>query len=75
LAPNSQLQFYLGIDQGWVNGRNSIPNNRHLLGSVFGLRSYYQGIYLDAFTGHGLIAPKSLKKDWVAGFSLLSYAY
>ena len=73
-SPIPNTQFYLGIDQGWVNGRNSIPNNRHLLGSVFGLRSYYQGIYLDAFTGHGLIAPKSLKKDWVAGFSL-SYAY
>ncbi|WP_151717096.1 ShlB/FhaC/HecB family hemolysin secretion/activation protein [Acinetobacter sp. TUM15071] len=70
--PNTQ--FYFGIDQGWVNGRNSIPDNRHLLGTVFGLRSYYQGIYLDAFAGHGLIAPKNLDKDWVTGFSL-SYSY
>lgn len=70
----SNTQFYFGIDQGWVNGRNSIPDNRHLLGTVFGLRSYYQGIYLDAFAGHGLIAPKNLDKDWVTGFSL-SYSY
>ncbi|KXO87395.1 hemolysin activator protein [Acinetobacter venetianus] len=70
--PNTQ--FYFGIDQGWVNGRNSIPDNRYLLGTVFGLRSYYQGIYLDAFAGHGLIAPKNLDKDWVTGFSL-SYSY
>ncbi|QER40174.1 ShlB/FhaC/HecB family hemolysin secretion/activation protein [Acinetobacter suaedae] len=70
--PNTQ--FYLGIDQGWVNGRNSIAGKRHLIGSVFGLRSYSRGVYLDAFAGHGLVAPKTLAKDWVTGFSL-SYSY
>lgn len=72
VIPNTQ--FYLGIDQGWVNGRNSIVGKRHLLGSVFGLRSYSRGVYLDAFAGHGLVAPKTLAKDWVTGFSL-SYSY
>ncbi|MEN8418235.1 ShlB/FhaC/HecB family hemolysin secretion/activation protein [Acinetobacter radioresistens] len=70
--PNTQ--FYAGIDQGWVNGRNSIAGQRYLLGSVLGLRSYYHGFYLDAFTGHGLIAPQSLKKQWNGGFSL-NYTY
>lgn len=63
-------RFYAGIDQGWVNGRNSYAGQRHLLGSVFGIRSYFRGIYLDAFVGHGLEAPDIIKKEWVSGFSL-----
>lgn len=63
-------QFYAGIDQGWVNGRNSYSGQRHLMGSVFGVRSYFKGVYLDAFVGHGLEAPKIIKKEWVSGFSL-----
>lgn len=63
-------QFYAGIDQGWVNGRNSYSGQRHLMGSVLGTRSYLKGIYLETFIGHGLVAPKIIKKDWVTGFSL-----
>lgn len=70
--PNTQ--FYIGIDQGWLNGRNSIPEQRYLMGSVFGLRTYQNSFYLDTFTGRGLIAPNSIKKDWITGFSInLSY--
>ena len=73
-APIPNTQFYMAVDQGWVNGRNSIPGQRYLLGSVLGLRTYQNSFYLDAFTGHGLIAPDSIKKDWVTGFSInLSY--
>ncbi|GAA5003087.1 ShlB/FhaC/HecB family hemolysin secretion/activation protein [Acinetobacter puyangensis] len=70
--PNTQ--FYLGIDQGWVNGNHSLPGQRYLMGSVLGLRSYQNSFYLDVFGGRGLIAPESIKKDWMTGFSLnLSY--
>ncbi|WP_141100091.1 ShlB/FhaC/HecB family hemolysin secretion/activation protein, partial [Acinetobacter baumannii] len=73
-APIPNTQFYMAVDQGWVNGRNSIPGQRYLLGSVLGLRTYQNSFYLDAFTGRGLIAPDSIKKDWVTGFSInLSY--
>jgi len=73
-APIPNTQFYIAVDQGWVNGRNSIPGQRYLLGSVLGLRTYQNSFYLDAFTGRGLIAPDSIKKDWVTGFSInLSY--
>ena len=47
---------------------------KNLLGSVLGLRTYQNSFYLDAFTGRGLIAPDSIKKDCVTGFSInLSY--
>ncbi|MCW1284968.1 ShlB/FhaC/HecB family hemolysin secretion/activation protein, partial [Acinetobacter baumannii] len=73
-APIPNTQFYMAVDQGWVNGRNSIPGQRYLLGSVLGLRTYQNSFYLDAFTGRGLIAPDSIKKDWITGFSInLSY--
>lgn len=39
-APIPNTQFYMAVDQGWVNGRNSIPGQRYLLGSVLGLRTY-----------------------------------
>ena len=73
-SPLPNTQFYTGIDQGWVNGRNSIPGKRYLMGSVFGARYYYQRFYLDAFAGHGLVAPQHIKKEWVGGFSL-NYSY
>lgn len=69
-SPIPATQFYAGIDQGWVNGRNSYSGQRHLIGSVLGTRSYFNGIYLDAFIGHGIKAPKVIKKEWVTGFSL-----
>jgi len=69
-SPIPATQFYAGIDQGWVNGRNSYSGQRHLIGSVFGTRSYFKGIYLDTFVGHGIEAPKVIKKEWVTGFSL-----
>lgn len=73
-TPVPNTQFYVAVDQGWVNGRNSIPGQRYLLGSVLGLRTYQNSFYLDAFTGRGLIAPDSIKKDWITGFSInLSY--
>ncbi|WP_269915491.1 ShlB/FhaC/HecB family hemolysin secretion/activation protein [Acinetobacter sp. HY1485] len=68
--PIKNTQMYLGIDQGWVNGSNSFNNQRYLMGSVLGLRTYSYGFYLDTFVGHGVIAPKSVSKDWTAGFSL-----
>lgn len=69
-TPVQNLQFYAGIDQGWVNGRNSIPSSRYLLGSITGLRGYYKGGYIDAFVGRGLIAPHYFEKNRVTGFSL-----
>ncbi|MCS4300151.1 hemolysin activation/secretion protein, partial [Acinetobacter guillouiae] len=69
-APIPATQFYAAIDQGWVNGRNSYSGQRHLIGSVLGTRSYFKGIYLDTFVGHGIVAPKVIKKEWVTGFSL-----
>lgn len=73
-TPISGTQLYTGIDQGWVNGRNSFAGQRYLMGGVFGVRSYYQSMYLDAFTGHRLVAPQNIKKEWVTGFSInLSY--
>lgn len=73
-SPLPNTQFYTAIDQGWVNGRNSIPGKRYLMGSVFGARYYYQRFYLDAFAGHGLVAPQHIKKEWIGGFSL-NYSY
>lgn len=69
---NSQL--YLGVDQGWVGGEHSIAGQRYLAGGVAGIRTYYQGLYLDAFAGHGLVAPSSIKREMITGFSL-SYSY
>ncbi|MGS0707713.1 ShlB/FhaC/HecB family hemolysin secretion/activation protein [Acinetobacter sp. ANC 3781] len=69
---NSQL--YAGVDQGWVGGEHSIAGQRYLAGGVAGIRSYYQGLYLDAFAGHGLVAPQSMKRELTTGFSL-SYSY
>lgn len=69
---NSQL--YVGVDQGWVSGEHSISGQRYLAGGVAGMRAYYQGIYLDAFAGHGLVAPSSMKREMITGFSL-SYSY
>lgn len=69
-SPLPNTQFYFGLDQGWVGGRNSIPRSRYLLGSVTGLRSYYKGVYVDAFVGRGLIAPYYFEKKWVTGFSI-----
>jgi len=69
--PNTQM--YVAVDQGWVNGKSSIAEQRHLMGSVVGLRSYLNHFYIDAFTGRGLIAPKSIKKDWILGFSLNAF--
>ncbi|ENU57080.1 hypothetical protein F981_04215 [Acinetobacter guillouiae CIP 63.46] len=69
-SPIPATQFYAAIDQGWVNGRNSYSGQRYLMGSVFGTRSYFKGVYLDTFIGHGIKAPKLIKKDWVTGFSL-----
>lgn len=63
-------QFYAGIDQGWVNGRNSYSGQRHLIGSVFGARSYYKSTYLDTFVGYGIKAPSRIQKEWVTGFNL-----
>ncbi|WP_312971124.1 ShlB/FhaC/HecB family hemolysin secretion/activation protein [Acinetobacter gerneri] len=68
-SPIPATQLYAAIDQGWVNGRNSLPNNHYLMGGVFGTRSYFKGFYLDAFVGHGLVAPNTLKKEWVSGFN------
>ena len=68
LPVNSQL--YMGVDQGWVSGPHSLSGQRNLVGTVIGLRSYWQGLYLDAFAGHGLVAPQSIPKEWVTGFSL-----
>ncbi|MFW1860309.1 ShlB/FhaC/HecB family hemolysin secretion/activation protein [Acinetobacter baumannii] len=76
ISVNTQIpntQFYMAVDQGWVNGENSIAGQRHLMGSVVGLRSYLNHFYIDAFTGRGLIAPQSLKKDWIFGFSLNAF--
>lgn len=69
---NSQL--YVGVDQGWVGGKHSISGQRYLAGGVAGVRTYYQGLYLDAFAGHGLIAPSSMRREMITGFSL-SYSY
>lgn len=69
-SPIPATQFYAGIDQGWVNGRNSYSGQRHLIGSVFGTRSYFKGTYLDTFVGHGIQAPNRIKKEWVTGFNL-----
>jgi hemolysin activation/secretion protein len=69
-SPIPATQFYTGLDQGWVNGRNSIAGNRHLIGSVIGTRSYLKNVYLETFVGHGIQAPKMIKKQWVTGFSL-----
>lgn len=69
-SPLPNTQFYFGLDQGWVGGRNSIPRSKYLLGSVTGLRSYYKGVYVDAFAGRGLIAPYYFEKKWVTGFSI-----
>lgn len=63
-------QVYLGVDQGWVTGEHSIAGQRYLAGGVMGIRSYYQGLYLDAFIGHGLVAPQRMKKEFITGFSL-----
>ena len=63
-------QVYLGVDQGWVAGEHSIAGQRYLAGGVTGIRSYYQGLYLDAFVGHGLVVPQSMKKELITGFSL-----
>lgn len=63
-------QVYLGIDHGWVTGKHSIAGQRYLAGGVTGIRSYYQGLYLDAFVGHGLVTPQSIKKEFITGFSL-----
>lgn len=67
-------QFYAGVDQGWVGGEHSISGQRYLAGGVAGIRTYYQGLYLDAFAGHGLVAPSSIKREMITGFSL-SYSY
>lgn len=68
IAMNTQL--YMAIDQGWVSGSNSLENQDYLMGGVIGARSYFKGLYLDAFVGHGLISPKILKRELVSGFSL-----
>lgn len=67
-------QFYVGVDQGWIGGEHSISGQRYLAGGVAGMRTYYQGLYLDAFAGHGLVAPSSMKREMITGFSL-SYSY
>ncbi|WP_445116766.1 ShlB/FhaC/HecB family hemolysin secretion/activation protein [Acinetobacter sp. WZC-1] len=72
--PLPSTQLYAGIDQGWVNGRNSNPGQRWLMGAVFGARSYFRGVYVDAFAGHGLSAPDVIKKEWNTGFSI-NYSY
>lgn len=69
---NSQL--YFGVDQGWVGGEHSISGQRYLAGGVAGMRTYYQGLYLDAFAGQGLVSPSSIKREMITGFSL-SYSY
>lgn len=73
-SPLPNTQFYTAIDQGWVNGPNSIPDKRYLMGGVFGARYYDQHFYLDTFLGHGLVSPKNIKKQWIGGFSL-NYSY
>lgn len=69
-SPVPFTQLYAGVDQGWVSGRTNIKNQNYLIGSVFGTRSYYKGVYLETFLGHGLNAPKIIKKGWVAGFNI-----
>lgn len=69
-SPIPATQFYAGIDQGWVNGRNSYSGQRHLIGSVFGTRSYFKGTYLDTFVGRGIEAPNRISEEWVMGFNL-----
>lgn len=69
-SPIPSTQFFAGLDQGWVNGKNSIPGDRYLMGSVLGSRSFYKGIYLETFIGHGLVSPRFLKKQWVSGFNI-----
>ncbi|WP_252358546.1 hypothetical protein, partial [Acinetobacter baumannii] len=34
---------------------------------------YLNHFYMDAFTGRGLIATQSIKKDWIFGFSLNAF--
>jgi len=67
-------QFYIAVDQGWVAGEHSIAGQRYLAGGVIGVRGWYQGLYVDAFAGHGLVAPNSIQRDFVTGFSL-NYSY
>ncbi|WP_180171824.1 ShlB/FhaC/HecB family hemolysin secretion/activation protein [Acinetobacter sp. YH12023] len=67
-------QLYVGVDQGWVGGEHSIAGQRYLAGGVAGIRTYYHGLYLDAFAGHGLVAPNNMKREISTGFSL-SYSY
>ena len=47
--PNTQM--YVAVDQGWVNGKNSIAGQRHLMGSVVGLRSYLNHFILMPLQG------------------------
>lgn len=63
-------QLYMGLDHGWVKGRTNITNQKYLIGAVIGTRSFYKGIYLETFLGHGLSAPNTIKKQWVSGFNI-----
>ena len=54
ISVNTQIpntQFYMAVDQGWVNGENSIAGQRHLMGSVVGLRSYLNHFILMPLQG------------------------
>ena len=73
VIPNSQL--YTGLDQGWISGPSAKNNaGQYLSGMVLGLRTYYKGVALDAFAGHGIQAPRGFEKGFNSGFSL-SWSY
>ncbi len=60
----------MAVDQGWVNGRNSIPGQRYLLEVFLGLRTLSKIVFIWMPLQVGaLIAPDSIKKRLrVTGF-------
>lgn len=71
LNPAPHLSFYAGIDQGLVSGNlTEYYSGRYMLGSVLGVRSQFKHMNGDFFIGKGLIAPKHVDKESIAGFSL-----
>ena len=69
--PNAGSDLYLGLDYGRLAGpaTDGLVGNS-LLGSVLGLRGYYQGLSYDLFVGHPLRKPSQLAVGNTYGFSL-----
>lgn len=65
----TKTQLYTSLDQGWVRGAYTHPNQRYIITGAIGIKQQYHNLHLDAFVGKGIKTPDFINKNTVIGMS------